>query len=599
LLFILGLSGNILAQSVPVGLLNFRIEKNNTSRIYFDSELKLSLSLKVSLGNFKVSENSIVGIVINSNQKTGHYLSLKTSYTFWDNVTISYKMDKEGDLGELYSFDLMYVVNNISEPKSSGFRYVKVNGSGKHDGTLGNEWTFEEAAKLAEPGMTVWIKSGDYINIHPVIGNSGNRKSPIKFIGYKSKTGDNPNIPKSVGIKFSSSEMPLLKNGSGIGIDTNGKSYIILRNIQIENYLEYGVQLDESKYFIIDNLYIKDVDFGIRTVDFKSENNRISNTYVADCGSTGMRVYNKNNLINNSFVCSTKIVDMDYYISVYGGYQGSNNIILNSVVDRFGGDSHSGHGISLKTGDFKVKLENSLVQDCIVRGMKKSLEARHFHCDNNVYRNIKIERGREINKKKVGGIAVMNGASYNIFENITINDIDNAILVLSSKEDRDAPHAGTGNLFRNNVFNNITKVIDSKEDNSGQNRRFYNNKVINCTINDSKYLIAPKLDFEDNEFINCIINNVSSEKSKKAIKATGFTYSYSNFYNNAGFPSPKGMGNVSNDPQYIDAAKGDYRLKSTSKLINSGKTVVEVKRDYNGISRPQGASHDIGAYEFF
>ena len=51
-------------------------------------------------------------------------------------------------------------------------------------------------------------------------------------------------------------------------------------------------------------------------------------------------------------------------------------------------------------------------------------------------------------------------------------------------------------------------------------------------------------------------------------------------------------------PQFVDAAARDLRLTPTSPLVDSGVELKEVKTDFAGAPRPQGAGYDIGAYEY-
>ncbi len=52
------------------------------------------------------------------------------------------------------------------------------------------------------------------------------------------------------------------------------------------------------------------------------------------------------------------------------------------------------------------------------------------------------------------------------------------------------------------------------------------------------------------------------------------------------------------DPQFVDVAGKDLRLRPTSPLVDSGVELKEVKTDFLGVPRPQGARYDIGAYEY-
>jgi parallel beta-helix repeat protein len=57
---------------------------------------------------------------------------------------------------------------------------------------------------------------------------------------------------------------------------------------------------------------------------------------------------------------------------------------------------------------------------------------------------------------------------------------------------------------------------------------------------------------------------------------------------------------VGQDPQFVDAATGDFRLASTSPAINAGSSTAGqyASKDILSIDRPQGSGVDIGAYEF-
>jgi hypothetical protein len=52
------------------------------------------------------------------------------------------------------------------------------------------------------------------------------------------------------------------------------------------------------------------------------------------------------------------------------------------------------------------------------------------------------------------------------------------------------------------------------------------------------------------------------------------------------------------DPKFVDAAGKDLRPTANSPLVGSGAELQEVKTDFTGAPRPQGAGYDIGAYEY-
>jgi len=59
-----------------------------------------------------------------------------------------------------------------------------------------------------------------------------------------------------------------------------------------------------------------------------------------------------------------------------------------------------------------------------------------------------------------------------------------------------------------------------------------------------------------------------------------------------------GKNDVTAEPQFVDPANGDYRLKPGSPGIDAGTTIEAVKTDVRGVERPQGKGYDIGAYEY-
>jgi len=58
-----------------------------------------------------------------------------------------------------------------------------------------------------------------------------------------------------------------------------------------------------------------------------------------------------------------------------------------------------------------------------------------------------------------------------------------------------------------------------------------------------------------------------------------------------------GTGNIAADPLFMDAAHGDLRLQADSLCVDAGTTTDAPETDIRGVSRPQGAGVDMGAYE--
>ncbi len=79
---------------------------------------------------------------------------------------------------------------------------------------------------------------------------------------------------------------------------------------------------------------------------------------------------------------------------------------------------------------------------------------------------------------------------------------------------------------------------------------------------------------------------------------SGNNYNYCDFIQCCTSPDPGGIGNVTNDPQFVDAAAGDYRLQSISPCIDAGANAfVSGTTDLDGNPRIAYGAVDMGAYE--
>jgi len=64
-------------------------------------------------------------------------------------------------------------------------------------------------------------------------------------------------------------------------------------------------------------------------------------------------------------------------------------------------------------------------------------------------------------------------------------------------------------------------------------------------------------------------------------------------------PLAPGLGNITNEPLFLDAGGGDLLLQTNSPCINSGNnSYVSSATDLDGNPRIQGGTVDIGAYEY-
>lgn len=69
-------------------------------------------------------------------------------------------------------------------------------------------------------------------------------------------------------------------------------------------------------------------------------------------------------------------------------------------------------------------------------------------------------------------------------------------------------------------------------------------------------------------------------------------------YSSSGGSSTTYTNNLTTDPKFVSASSNNFLLQSSSPAINKGVKLSSVPNDYKNTSRPRGASHDIGGYEY-
>ncbi|WP_257210004.1 right-handed parallel beta-helix repeat-containing protein [Nostoc linckia] len=99
-----------------------------------------------------------------------------------------------------------------------------------------------------------------------------------------------------------------------------------------------------------------------------------------------------------------------------------------------------------------------------------------------------------------------------------------------------------------------------------------------------------------------VLNNILYSQSGKPInmnngKNINTTFNY-NLYNSNGYSaSGRGSNDIVADPQFVNAGGKDFRVRSTSRAINSGTKFDFLKTDFLGNPRIRGSATDRGAYE--
>jgi hypothetical protein len=182
---------------------------------------------------------------------------------------------------------------------------------------------------------------------------------------------------------------------------------------------------------------------------------------------------------------------------------------------------------------------------------------------------------------------------------------DHAIY-LSGNSNSEAERAN-GAVIRNNVFYNIGH---------GFQVHLYHGSLSNILVANNTFAFSNP--FRDGQLIiygvdlseTSIVNNIFYQPGKSALSIGKLgTMSHvviSHNLTTAGkfvdSISPSGMSIVNNvisrDPSLVDPTRGDFHLRRGSAAIDAGLVVPEVLEDLDGLLRPQGRTHAIGAYEF-
>ncbi|MCK0131204.1 T9SS type A sorting domain-containing protein [Flavobacteriaceae bacterium F08102] len=529
--------------NTPPIIFNFRIESTQADKVYFDSNVPL---VGTSTAGFIINDKSISGINLVEGSTTGHYFSVNSEFSFWDNNTIRYEGGSDlasSDGIPLTEFTLSYIDNLLPEPDASQYRYVSATAKGGGDGlSEDSPWTFKEAVSKVQPGQTVWLKAGNYGNVQTQMNKKGTKNNPIKFIGYKNSIGDitenyykyqinNPygGVPNTD--NWSASEMPTL-TGSSVGYGNVALwlfscEYVIFRNIQMTNYA-YGFRANVKGGVKASNNNIIWDNFNAKNFGNLSNQNASAlametydvNTYPKKMvGNTNLRCINSNflnnlmvavqffgdgsNLIENvkSYNDRTGQDRQDYHIVV----NGNNNIVRKCHVENFNNtiENRSSHGITIR-GSHRLDSDYNLIELCTSRNNQEGFAIRNYGTEYNVIKDCYAGNNvipNTTNDEYKGGFWIWGGSNYNIIERCIAENVATGIGFKDNTEENVSPvnyEIGHDNIIRNSVFRNLTfhgiQVWATSPDGSSGWKKgdLINNKIINCTF-DNINNVNPRL----------------------------------------------------------------------------------------------------------
>ena len=133
----------------------------------------------------------------------------------------------------------------------------------------------------------------------------------------------------------------------------------------------------------------------------------------------------------------------------------------------------------------------------------------------------------------------------------------------------------------------------------------------NCTLSGNSAAVGGGV--YDGTLVNCTLSGNSASESGGGASggvlnnciayfntaASGANHSNTVFYYGCTVPVPGGPGNITDEPQFVDAAAGNYRLRAGSPCMDRGHNAyVRVTEDLDGNPRIANGTVDIGAYEY-
>lgn len=228
------------------------------------------------------------------------------------------------------------------------------------------------------------------------------------------------------------------------------------------------------------------------------------------------------------------------------------------------------NGSSIKDHGFYIETSHNIVEDS------------KFH--NNQGNGGKFFHGN------LSGVANFNIARNNVFYDNSTSGNWSCGLILSS---------GDGSIAYNNIsYGNYAGFCILHR---VKNARLYNN----IAYDNDYYGIYVGFSSTDSSYIenNTVYKNngygifIGDEANNTQVSNN---ISYLNTGDNIGLFKQTGTllsHNFTSDPLFVDPAARNFHLKSESPAINKGKFINIISDDFDGTERPQGSSHDIGAYE--
>ncbi len=138
---------------------------------------------------------------------------------------------------------------------------------------------------------------------------------------------------------------------------------------------------------------------------------------------------------------------------------------------------------------------------------------------------------------------------------------------------------------------------------SGSNLMAYNNLIYGNAISTGSGGIAVRYGATGAKiYNNTVYNNggvgIRVTENPATIKNNIIYQNRSTPISDTASPPSAVSNNLTTNPSFVNAAASNFSLSGSSPAINKGLVVSVVTHDFVGTLRPQGTTHDIGAYEY-